>query len=240
MSEKLRLFIAYIAGICFGLLCIILVARKGDLTLIALGLALMNIIIASIYVAVKYEKENKKLKARINQQKEYARQCNQARRETEQWQHIARIVSEDIDDKVEEYEAKQKATEFNEKYRNLAKLIINFNKFDDYYEAVQTYDAFSPRDKALVTIDMKQIRENYLKALHTQVKTASAKLNNDINRYKPVSKDYENWQSLVDYYESLPEPVRSTLELNEYTLVATIYDGFTFSKDDRIQEEADL
>lgn len=191
-------------------------------------------------MAVKCEKENKKLQARINHQKEYARQCNQARREIEQWQHIARIVSEDIDDKVEEYQAKQKAAEFNEKYKKLAKIVINFNNFDDYYEAVRTYDAFLPRDKALVTIDMKQIRENYLTALHTQVKTASAKLNNDIARYKPVSKDYENWQSLVDYYESLPEPVQATLEMNEYTLVATIYDGFTFSKDDRIQEEADL
>ena len=61
-----------------------------------------------------------------------------------------------------------------------------------------------------------------------------------IPNYKPIADDYDNWQKVVDYYESLPEPVQEVLEMNESSLIKSLYDGFTASKDDLTHEESGL
>ncbi len=240
MRKKLRSLMSYTAGCCIGLLAIALITRKYDTIMITALLVLLTVIIFSIRLLVESEKENDELQKQIKQIREHNRHCNQLCWDLEQWQSQARTVVEDIDEKIAEYLDKQNATEFDEKYSTLARIVIEFNDFDEYYEAFRTYNMLSVRAKNLITINVDQILENYQKALHIWVEVASTKLNHMIPNYKPIADDYDNWQKVVDYYESLPEPVQEVLEMNESSLIKSLYDGFTASKDDLTHEESGL
>lgn len=240
MRKKLRSLISYTAGCCIGLLAVALIARKYDTILTTSVLVLLTVIIFSIRLLVESEKENDELQKQIKQQREHNKHCNQMCWNLEQWQSQARTVVEDIDEKIAEHQNKQNAAEFDEKYSALAKIVIEFNDFDEYYEAFRAYNMLSARAKSLITINVDRILENYQKALRIWVEVASQELNHMIPNYKPIADDYDNWQRAIDYYESLPEPVQEVLEMNESSLVKSLYDGFTASKDDLTHEESGL
>lgn len=239
MSERLRSAVLYyIAGCCIGILCVIYLTAKPISAIIIGFLISILIILPSICLLRSDEKEKQKLTEQLLQQKKYNKQSSESCWNLEQWKSLAQTVVPDIDEKIEDYEAHEKASEFDETYKPFAKLVVDFYNFDKYYEAISTYNQLSGKAKQLVTINVKQIQDNYKLMLQTQMKVAIKNINYCLSKYKPIAEDLENWQRTIYYYENLPETVQEELEKKESDLIRKLYDGFTFSKDNQIHKKA--
>ena len=238
MRKKIRSLLSFIASTCIGLLILAYMTRNIT-TVISTGLIVYTILFTYlIFELINSEKENKKLQEQINQQKNYNKQISQNIWDLEQWKTSVYTIVPDIDEKIEENKACEIASEFDNTYRPLAKLVVDFSDFDKYYEAVRAYNNLSPRAKLLVSINISQIQENYQKMLNTQIVVALNHVNRGLSKYKPLAGDYNNWQRLIDYYEGLPQPIRMEIERNNFVLISNLYDGFVASKDDKIYKEA--
>lgn len=238
MSKKLRLLLAFIVCTCIWLLNLAYMTRHVTTVIIA-GLIVYTILFTYLIIQlINSEKENKKLQEQINHQKNYNRQISQNIWDLEQWKTSVYAVVPDIDEKLDENQARDIASEFDTTYKPLAKLVADFSDFDKYYEAVCAYNNLSPRAKLLVSINISQIQENYQKMLNTQMVVALNHINRGLSKYKPVARDYDNWQILIDYYENLPISVQQELETNKYILIKDLYDGFVASKDDKLYKES--
>lgn len=238
MKKKLRSIFSIMGGAGVGLLVLTCIT-KNITVVVTTGLIVSAILLNyALFLLVNSEKENKNLQEQIKRQKEYNRQLSQNNWDLEQWKTSVYTIVPDIDEKIEENKACEIASEFDNTYRPLAKLVVDFSDFDKYYEAVRAYNNLSPRAKLLVSINISQIQENYQKMLNTQIVVALNHVNRGLSKYKPLAGDYNNWQRLIDYYEGLPQPIRMEIERNNFVLISNLYDGFVASKDDKIYKEA--